>query len=249
MTCRQFYSDISSNIKAWSIDDWISPAFLISEGRSIVSDFLKKDHEANRHLARLSEGWGFIPCVKMKEISLISCSDIDIRLCDKIMRSEQKLPQTFTFNFGDIIKTVASVNYSSFFNPVTPRLWNSIQKRKFKDKTKYYFYFQDGYLYIPIPKGVTLAIEELTIEAYFKDKYEVYLFNLNDGGCDECKDTCPKPLDFEFVCPYYLELSVKKELLNRLANIYLKVTPDDYPDMSAEKTGQRDLQNGKNGLI
>jgi hypothetical protein len=251
MTQRQFVADIMENIKAINLDDWVSPKFIISEAKTILADFIKKDNDTKKHLYRLSEGWSEIPCLKMTEVPVTECSDIDVKICQKLMKSVDVIPDTYSFIYGNIIKTVSSVNYMNFYDPTTPRQWAAIQKRQYKDKNKHYYFFVNGYIYIPIPKGSIFGVEEIRMEAYFKDKYDVYQFNLKHGNCESCKNECPKALDFDFVIPFYLENDVKKELLNRLSNIYLKVNPDSYPDLNqnpANHTNQRDLQNGANGL-
>lgn len=249
-SCRQFISDVTNELKAKNINDWISPRFILSEARDITAKLIKQDHDARLKLQKLSEGWSEIPCLSLVEVPIISCSEIDVRLCDKLMKSTVKLPDTFSFSNGDVIKYCASPNLSGFIDLTTPRNWNNIQKRKFRDKSKYYFFFLGGYFYIPFPKDEVQIIEEVRIEAYFKDQYDVYLFNLNSGNCQDCKDTCPKPLDFEFVCPFYLYDAVKQILLQRLGGIYEKIQESSNPDMDVStKNNQRVLNNDKSGLI
>jgi len=253
MLVSQWISDILTMMRAESLDDFISPRFIVSETRSIIADFIKKDNDAKKKLARLSEGWSVLPCVKMVEVPVSECTDVEVRLCQKLMRSEQILPSTYTFTHGDIIKGISSINLSSFEDPVTPRQWNAIQKREYVDKNKYYYFFRNGYLYIPIPKKDIYAPEEVTIEAYFKDKYEVDIFNTFESPCANCpqpeETVCKRPVDYQLVCPFYLENDVKKELINRLAKVYKSITPDSNPDLNeVDKTAQRILTNDKNGL-
>lgn len=241
-TYKQFYSDIASEIKTISADDFLSPRFIYYEMQNIIGDFLKKDQDAKRKLSLVTEGWNEIEGVELEEVPTISCPDIDVRLCERMMRSKKRLPPTFTYTFGNIIKHVASPNFSYFFNQTTPRQWGNIQKLKTKDKNKYYYFFIGGYIYLPIPSNVDLAIENVRIEAYFIDQHEVEKFK-SETACNDCKkiDLCKSPLDYDVVCPFYLLDSVKTTLLNRLANIYLKVTPDTYANLNAiDKTSARD---------
>jgi hypothetical protein len=254
MDCRQFVSDTLSMLRAENLDDFISPPFIISEARSIIADFIKKSNDATKRISKLSEGWSVLPCVKMVEVPIAECVDVDVRLCAKLMRSEKQLPSTYTFTNGDIIKGVSSINLNCFYDLVTPRQWNAIQKREYQDKNKFYYFFRNGYLYIPIPKTQIFGPEEVTVEAYFKDKYQVHLFNTYESPCVECPQPepidCLKPLDFQLVMPFYMENDVKKELISRLAKIYKGIQPDEYPNLnSSDKNNQRDLQDDKNGLL
>ena len=229
------------------MDSYISPKFIYSETINIISDFLKKDHEAKRKLQKLSQGWSEIKCLNLVEVDVVECAELDIRMCEKLMRSKDRLPDTFSYSFGNIIKHVASINFSSFYDPVTPRQWNAIQKREFKDPNKYYYFFIDGYIYIPVPKKQVINVEALRVDAYFISKYEVDVFNLTNSECIDCQNNkCLSPLDYELVCPGYLLNDVKKELLNRLGSLFLKVQLDAYPNMNPnEHNSQRDIQNTK----
>jgi hypothetical protein len=43
--------------------------------------------------------------------------------------------------------------------------------------------------------------------------------------------------------PSYLENDVKKELLNRIASIYLKISLDEYPNLNTnDKGNNKDIQ-------
>ena len=243
MIIRQYISDITNQIKQYSMDSYISPKFIYSETININSDFLKKDHE------KLSQGGSEIKCLNLVEVDVVECAELDIRMCEKLMRSKNRLPDTFSYSFGNIIKHVASINFSSFYDPVTPRQWNAIQKREFRDPNKYYYFFIDGYIYIPVPKKQVINVEALRVDAYFISKYEVDVFNLTNSECIDCQNNkCLSPLDYELVCPGYLLNDVKKELLNRLGSLFLKVQLDQYPNMSnspSDYTNNKDIQQGK----
>lgn len=243
-TWRQFISDIQTSIRAVNSDGFIPPRFIYYEAQSIIADFLKKDQDAKKKLQRISEGWSTIDCVDLEEIPVIECADIDVRLCDKMMRSVNRLPNIHTYSYGNIIKHVASVNFAYFFEPTNPKQWNNIQKRQYKDKNKYYYYILDNYIYLPIPKSIDLPIEVLRIDAYFMDKHDVDKFKALKK-CSECPkgDLCTSPLDYEVVIPSYLVSAVKTELLNKLLSVYLKLSPDTYANLNEiEKSNNKDLQ-------
>lgn len=243
MLVKQFISDVQSNIKAISADSYIPPRFIFYEAQNIIADFLKKDNDAKRKLGRLADGWSELECVELEEVPVIECGDVDVRLCEKIMKSKFKIPEIYSFSYGNIINHVASVNFSYFFDPVNPRQWNNIQKRQYKDKNKYYYFILNNYLYIPVPKNTDLPVEIVRIKAYFMDQSKVEQFkNLKD--CSTCpQDNCKSPLDYDMTIPSYLINDVKKELINRLASVYLKVTPDQYADMNqANLNNTKDIQ-------
>jgi len=227
------------------MDAILPPRYVYYEAQTIIADLLRKDNDAKKKLSRIQEGWSSIDCVELEEIDIIQCADIDVRLCDKMMKSKFPLPAMYSYSYGNIIEHVASVNFSVFFDPTTPRQWNNIQKRKYKDKNKYYYFLLDNYLYFPLPKNTDLPVEVVRIKAYFMDKKEVDNFkSLKD--CKDCpNEDCKSIMDYEIVLPSYLLDVVKKELINKIASIYLKVQKDEYPDMNnnpSSYNNTKDLQ-------
>lgn len=248
-TYRQYINNIQAEIRQISADSYIPPRFIYYEMQTITGDFLKKDNDAKRKLSLQSDGWSEIQGIKLEEVPVISCPDIDVRLCDRMMKSVLPLPKTYTYTFGDIIKHVASPNFSYFFDPTTPRNWRNLQKQPYiaKNTNKYYFFFIDGYIYLPIPKNVDIAIEELRMEAYFIDKHEVDKFK-SQTDCYDCKkiDLCKSPLDYEVVAPFYLLDDIKKELLNRLSRLFIQIPVDEYSNMNQnQKDSQIDKRNAQ----
>lgn len=243
MTIKQFISDVMNDLRAQNIDDFISPKFIYYKSTDIISDFMKKDNTVNRRLTRLSEGWKSIECLDMEEVPLIECCEVDALSCEKLMKSKYAIPNTFTSSFGNIIEFVSSPNLGSFYDPTTPRVWQTIQKRKDKDKKKKYYFIIDNYLYIPIPKGELGTPESIRLKAWFIEPWKAEDLNAKL----QCKDNyCRDIYGSQMPVPEYMRNSVTIELLNQLRQIYLQVRPDNYPNLNTEdKTNQRDLSNGK----
>lgn len=247
-TLRQFIADIMGNTKSWEIDDYIPGKFIISKARDITADFLSKSQNSSRLIYKIPEGWTEIEGIPMEEVSPSTCN-IPVNLCQKLMKSKYQLPQLYSSKFGPIIKQVMSLNFGTEYYPCfSPKDWKNIANREFQGKR--YYFFLNGYLYIPLKNSQVEASPNLIrIEGYFVDKFEVNKFikdkiNSNCSDCTQSIDKCKKYLDYEFVSPYFLKDDIKKELLNQLAQIYLKVQKDEYGNMNqTDKLGQRDKQN------
>lgn len=243
MTVRQFISNISNLIKAVSEDDWVSPKFLFSLSKQAVSDFLKKENSGSRLTYKLIGGWSEIGNVPMIEVPITDCN-IGVNQCDRLMRSKFKLPEMYESKFGGIIKQVMSLNLGTeYVNIFSPKQWLAASKREYGNTR--YFFFIDGYLYIPVKKLSLGSPDNIRIEAYFKDKWEVaqFIYQVNNS-CEECKlptDPCKSPLDYEIVIPTFLEDDVNQYILQKLSGTYLKIVEDEYPNLSSnDKTNQRD---------
>lgn len=244
MIWRQFISNIQSQIKAISSDVFIPPRFIYSITQNVISDLLRKDNDSKKKLSQIAEGWSELECIELEEVDVIQCPDIDVRLCSKMMKSVQPIPDIYSYSYGNIIEYTASPNWAYFFDPTTPRKWKNIQKQKYKDKNKYYYFIIDHYLYLPIPKEIDLPIESLRMKAYFIDKRQTEKFK-TFVKCDSCpKQTpCTSTLDYEMVVPSYLTSDVENVVIQKLSQVYLKVQGDNYPNLNnLELDNRKDLQ-------
>ncbi len=246
MTVRQFIADISGKIKALGIDDWISPRFVYTSAQSIISDFLSKSNSTNRLIYKNDRCLTEIEGIEMEPVPITTCQ-LDIYTCEKLMRSKYPLPNIYTSKFGAIVPEVMSINFGmEYTNCFTPKQYKVIRKREFDDHNLRYFYVLNNFLYIPVRKASEISPEQIRMLALFRDRFEVYKFKQLIGACEECgkQEPCRKLLDFEMVLPDFLEDDVKTKLVTDLANVYLKVVPDEYPNLEKnDKSNQRDLQN------
>jgi len=229
---REFVSLINNSLNAISDDVWVSPKYILDLGKDVLADFLKKESESRR-ITNASEGWSELDCLKMIQVPINECAELDTHLCTTLMRTKDKLPETFTGYYGNIIKTVASLNFGQFYDPVrSPRVWRDIQNREFQDKTIKYYFFINGYIYIP-----NSDVESIRVEAYFQNKWEVDAYNKKN--CESCKQGCIKPLDYEFVAPEYLLSAVQTEVINKIL-VRFKIPPDNLIDNNSfQKTEQK----------
>ena len=227
---RDFYSQIVNNIKALNIDDFIAPKFVLTMATNIAADFIKKDND-NRRLWKMSEGWKEAECLPLIEVPITSCPDLDTFVCKRLMRTKDKLPDTYSTRYGNLIKHVASINFGQFYDPVSPRQYKAIMNRQFVDYKKKYYFFIGGYIYIPDSQ-----VESIRIEAFFKKPWEVDVLNAQNEDCSTCnKNICVKPLDYEFVAPEYLFNNIKEEVLKQLRGVYLQVKTDEYPNLDSNQ--------------
>lgn len=246
MTVRQYINSITNSIKAYTSDSWISPKLIYNLSQQAIADFLKKDNSASRLTYKLIAGWTEIPNLPFIEVDVTECN-LGVDRCQKLMRSKYPLPAMYESKFGGIIKQVLSLNLQTeYTNIFSPKQWIATTKREFGNQR--YFFFINNYLYIPVKKASEGSPEIVRIEAYFKDKFEVaQLLNKINESCEDCKantEVCKKRLEYEMVIPTHLENDVKNFVITSLANTYLKIPTDTYPNINSnDVTNQRDLQN------
>ena len=121
------------------------------------------------------------------------------------------------------------------------RVWQTIQKRKDKDKKKTYYFIIDNFLYIPIPKGELGTPESIRLKAWFIEPWKAEDLN----AILQCKDNyCRDIYGSQMPVPEYMKNDVTKELLTQLRSVYLQIQKDEYPDMSSTNKNQdRPLRN------
>jgi len=232
MTNREFVSQIWTDLRIKDIDSYLPPKSILIKGQKILGDYIKKTSDQKR-IYRVSEGWTELECIPMVEVPVTECGELDTKLCTTLRRTEYKLPDTYSTNFGNLIRQVASINFGIFYEPKSPREWKAIQKRKDKDLSKKYYFFINGYIYIP-----NSDVESIRVEAYFKDKFQIN--KINTANCTSCKKDCPRLLDFDFVSPEYLLNDVLKGVIQEYASIYSKIIPDELPNQNQiEKNDQK----------
>jgi len=236
---RQLVSSIWNDLKALNIDDYISPQFIVQKAIDIAGDFIKKENDSRR-IYKLSEGWNEIECMNMMEVPITTCPELNHYVCKRLMRTVDKVPETYSTRYGNLIQHVASVNMGQFYDPISARQYTAIMNRQFVDYRKKYYFFINGYIYIPDSN-----VEVIRINAYFKKPWEVAQVTLNN--CEDCDipECIPSPLDFEFVCPDYLYNSVKQEIIKQLREVYLQIQPDQFPNIDGLEK-QRGTDNAKN---
>ena len=231
-TTRDFLSDVNNGLKSLNLDGFFPPRWIIIKAKGVIADFLAKDNNSNKLVWKQNFGWSTLDCIEMVETDATSCN-IDSYICQKVMKSKYPLPAIYETKFGSLVRQATSVDYSHSYDPVfSSRLWEATQKREFSSK-KYYF-FQDSYLVLPIPKKEQFIPETLTLEGYFKDLREVAIFN-SKQECSSCKPDeviCKSPLDYDLVCPTYLIDAVKRETVNQILGSYSKLIKDEFPNLN-----------------
>lgn len=243
MTFRQFISNLLISSKSITSDGFIPPKFIYNETLLAISNLIKQDKDARRAFWRNTDffGWQRLPKIELEEVPVSEGVACGYTGEYTILKSVKKIPSINMYVYGSIIKYVSSINFGIFFDPTTPRQFNSIQKRKYKDKTKRYYFISDNYLYILLEKNEHFPLKVVTMEAFFKNVQEVVLFN---KGCDDDVDLCKSPLDYEVPAPDYLLSNIEQMVLQTIRNYYLSTPTDEYHNLNKNDiTNQRDIQN------
>jgi len=224
-TVREVISEVRTDLRANSVDEWLPSKYIHSKLQSTASLFIKREAD-DRRLQRYQDLWVEIDCLEMEEIPLIQCCDLDIPNCKTVMRSKKKLPDTYSTRYGYAL-TISSVDYDRDYIPTTPREYKYIQLREYQDKTKRYYWIENGHLIIP-----GSMVQNVRVRGMFVNKAEALRFNVcgDDGGCINF-------LDQEFIAPEHLLKNIKDATVAAILGSNKQLQTDELPNLNSnEKT-------------
>ena len=200
LTNRQIISDIISDLRAADLDDKVSKRFILNKLRAYAATFIKRDAETRR-LLTLTDLWTDVDCVPLCEEPLVNCCNEDIPDCTTVMRSINKIPNTYETFYGELLE-VHNPTFAKEFHQTTPKAYKNIKLREFRDKRIKYFWLSNGYLIIPDSMA-----QIVTLRGVFADPAAAKRLS----ACADKPDKCVGILDSPFVCPDYLVSVVKQE--------------------------------------
>jgi hypothetical protein len=143
----------------------------------------------------------FLPLVELIEVDKIEAGCAGIYSECYFRRTKDRLPDVFTGAFGPIFRTVSSIDGTIRLFRTEPGTYVSMTKTTtFKYNKNFYFWFQDGYLYLP-----NVDWEAIKIEAIFEG-------DTGDFQCDPA-DQCLLKQDQNLALPEYLFSEIEQFVL------------------------------------
>lgn len=229
MKNSEVVSQIINDLRALSIDDRVSPRYVLAKAVANASLFIKRENDQLR-LWNYIDLWTTIDCIEMVPANIKECCNISIDKCKFIMRSKHKLPGLFSYKNGPLIREVMSMDGNTIYYQTTPQSYKDILNREFVDKRLRYFWIENGYVIIPDSQ-----VQMISLTGFFQNNYEAK--KLNSCNTSE-EETCPDPLEQEFTCPPHLIQVVLEATTANLFNFYKRVVVDELPEGdNNKKTG------------
>lgn len=226
-TIRQALSEVTNDLRALNIDDWVPPKYVYYKLVGFNARFIKMEADKKK-LARSQDMWLSIPCLEMRKAAITECCEVDGILCKDLMKSVKPIPDTYTGSNGDLYRDVAAVDFHKFYTITTVKNWNNIQKREMTDDRIGYAFIYDKHLFIP-----NSSVEIVSLVGAFINPTDVDALN-NTAKCCDCNPEdipCKRFLDYIFNCPEYLWEVVKQETVKDLFSFYKRTIPDENPNL------------------
>lgn len=227
ITNSEFVSRIVNSIKALSKDGHISRRFILGIG-AMKAKFLMSQKLDELTMFKEEGVFTHIPCFELSSVDVKKCDIFEFRVCDRIMKSDKKLPEGVFGKNGPGIIRLTNVDGSVNYDYIQPRKFSELKKRKYTRDTSKYYYVKDGYLYLPNSSNEIVEITMLATKGW-----EVLEVSSCSGG-----DSCKSFWEYDFVCPdRFLDLVVK-DTLQEVASIYARSVEDSNPNMDPNSKGK-----------
>jgi len=212
-TVGEAISRVRNTLKAVKEDAFLTDRTIYSLLLKYAKTLIKREDNQFR-LMKISSIFKVMPYVELIDVDKVEAGCIGVYSGCYFKRSKEKLPSILDGAFGPVIRTVSSIDGTIELYRTDPGTWVSMTKTTtFKYNRSIYFWYLNGYLYIP-----NVDWDAIRVEAIFEGTIE---------SCDT--DPCEVKQEEQFALPEYLFSEVEQFTLQELT-MTLKVPADSVDD-------------------
>jgi hypothetical protein len=212
-TIGESISRVRNTLKSVKEDAFLTDRTIYSSLLKYGQTLLKREDNQFR-LMKISSIFQVLPYIELIDVDKVQAGCVGIYSGCYFKRSKEKLPSILNAMFGPIIRTTSSIDGTIELFRTDPGTWVSMTKTTtFKYNRNIYFWYLDGYIYIP-----NVDWEAIRMEAIFEGKVET---------CDS--DPCEVKQDLQFALPEYLFSEVEQFVIQELT-MALKIPADTVDD-------------------
>jgi hypothetical protein len=216
-TINEAVSRVRNTIKAVKEDPFMTDRYIYGVILKYAQLLIRRqDNEMKVY--KINSLFKTLPCVDLIEVDKVEACCGDIKSGCIIKRTKDKIPQPLQGAFGPIIRTVSSIDGSNIMSRTYPTIYTRLTKtsgHKY-NKTKYYW-FLDGYLYMP-----NIEWDAVSITALFEGS-TAYL------TCGDKEDDCTLAQNRQMAVPDYLFAEIEQYVLKELLTLG-QIPPDAADD-------------------
>jgi hypothetical protein len=207
-------SRVRNAIKAVKEDAFFTDRQIYFVISKYAKTFIKREDNQMR-LMRMSSLFKALPYVELIDVDKVEAGCIGVYSGCYFKRSKEKIPAILNGMFGPLIRTLSSIDGSIELSRTEPGIWVAMTKSTtFKYNKNPYFWYLDGYIYIP-----NVDWEAIRVEAIFENDVP---------NCDS--DPCQLIQDQPLNVPEYLYSEIEQYALKEL--IMIAQVPVDTTDDS-----------------
>ena len=187
-TIVEAISRVRNTMKAVKEDPFLTDRTIYYSIIKYGKTLLKREDNMFR-LMKLSSIFNVLPYVELIDVDKVEAGCTGVYSGCYFKRTKEKLPTIFDGMFGPIIRTVSSIDGSIEMFRTDPGTWVSITKSTtFKYNKRPYFWYLNGYLYVP-----NVDWDAIRIEAIFEGDTSAYTCNDDDKCLTRQDQALPFP--------------------------------------------------------
>jgi hypothetical protein len=203
-TIGQAISRVRNTLKTVKEDPFMTDRFIHSLVMKYAKTLIKRDARMDnifKHVSLFTE----LTCIELIDVDKIDACCLSIQTGCTFKRSKDKLPEIVVIGGGNVIRTVATLDFSKVATETLPSIYSNMTKMTtFKYNKSEYFWFIDGYLYIP-----NVEWEGVRMEAMFEGDVQ----NACEDEPSECKNKQDETLSIPEDLFSEIEQMVRQEIL------------------------------------
>lgn len=205
-TIGEVVSRVRNQFKSSRQDAFLTDRYIYSLIIKYTTVFLRRQDSTNK-LMKFNSVFKTLPFVELIEVDKIEAGCSGIKSGHTIKRTKHKLPNFMQGYWGPIIRTVSSIDGGIELQPTQPGTYTSMTKTSsFKYNKTRYFWFLDGYLYLP-----NTDWDAIKVEGIFED-------DITKWNCDT-EDDCLIRQEQDFNVPDFLFAEIESQVLNTMAGL------------------------------
>lgn len=218
-TIGEVVSRVRNQIKSVRQDAFVTDRYLYSLILKYTALYLRRQDSENK-LMKFNSVFQTLPFVELIDVDKVEAHCSGIKSGITIKRTKEKLPNFMQGYWGPIIRTVSSIDTSIELQPTHPGLYTSMTKTtSFKYNTTKYYWFLNGYLYMP-----NIPWDAILVEGIFEE-------DVTKWNCDPKDDCDPRQVQ-PFNVPDFLFAEIEQNVLKDI------MTTASYPS-----DGEHNKQN------
>lgn len=202
-TIGEVVSRVRNQFKSSRQDAFLTDRYIYSLIIKYTAVYMRRQDSTNK-LMRFNSVFKTLPFVELIEVDKVEAQCSGIKSGCTIKRTKAKLPNFMQGYWGPIIRTVSSIDGGIELQPTQPGTYTSMTKTSsFKYNSTKYFWFLNGYLYLP-----NVDWDAIKIEGVFED-------DITKWNCD-LEDDCLIRQEQEFNVPDFLFAEIETQVMNAL---------------------------------
>ena len=212
-TIGEVVSRIRGQVKSEAQDAFMTDRYIYSLVLKYAQLFMRRQDSANK-LKKFNSVWESLPYVELIEVDKVEAECSGIQSGCTVKRTKEKLPTFMEGYWGPLIRTISSIDGSIEGQATNPGTYTSMTKTTtFKYNTVKYFWYLNGYIYVP-----NIEWDAIKIEGVFSE-------DISSWTCDKADDCIPRYLQ-KFNIPEFLFAEIEAQVLEQMF-MTLKVPPED----------------------